>query len=231
MTVAAIPFYAAGLIAVPTGWKRVKGPGIVPGWVKERFTAEDEHGDEQEDHATRQKFEGSEDFVCNNNTNVIPPDLGVLDATVVTGGGVTLTGISIQTETGYAKMTIKYVVFTTTDIAPKRKYTHGITLAACKGPTDFMSGTANTDPVTKLISGSIDISCSPSDDNFDGAGDYFGHEVHSGRISASTVWKGAPTTPAGAGWLNVTQEPDTTPSTHLTITCTGNKKMASVAVV
>ncbi len=216
-------FYATGMLTPGDGWQRTKGTGasMTAAFEKQYAAAVGMYGDRIAGTAHSPQIEFTEEWTCMNNTNVIPVSLGVLVNTCI------LLGLDIDTGTKYATMTVK-ALYTAGLAAPTRVFTHGISLAACFGPTDFLGGTAGTD--AKLMTGKISIQIQgPA--HFAGDGStLIGAQIHSPVINGSTSWKGAaPTTAAGAGWSAVTCKPDTSNDDYLKFDVTGEKDAAATA--
>ena len=216
----AIDFYAAGLLSVPTGFKRIQGPGTTVGYSYQRAVGHDEYGDEQESDLHSVEFAFEEVFESTSDTMTIPPDIGVLDGTV--------TIVSLRVETGLQRLrlTIGGVYYTDSDTAPTRKYTHGVTLSQGFGAVDFMAATAGT---AHVLSGNLTISCEVVP-GFDGSGDYVQHEIHGGKMVAESSWMGKPTTDAAAAWDVTSAKPDRSNTDFYKWDVSGEQGMASAAV-
>lgn len=78
-----------------------------------------------------------------------------------------------------------------------RQAAHGISLSKSFGAVDWLGGTAGS--AATLKSSSCVISCQHKDIP-DGDGENCAGQNHDGRIVATVVWYGVPTTAAGAGW-------------------------------
>jgi hypothetical protein len=216
----AIAFYAAGLFDVPTGFKRIQGPGTDLGFDKQRAVGLDENGDEgaADVHSGEHRFD--EIFESISDTMTLPVDIGILE------NAATMLALRIETAVQRLRLTISGVRFTAdADVAPTRTYTHGITVAAGFGAVAFLGATAGD---AKLISSSINISCEVVP-GFDGDGVYFQHEVHGGKIEVTESWMGKPTTNAGAGYDVTSAKPDRANTAFYKWDVTAVKGMASAA--
>lgn len=216
-------FYATGLFAVPTGCKRVAGVGADVGFEKEIAKALDENGDQQAATVHSEAFAVEETFEAYQDSITLPADLGVESGS----SDVTLLGIRIETGYFAARITLRGVYFATM-VAPSRKYTHGISLAAYFGAVDFMAATAGDN--ANIIASTIDIGCEYAVART-AAGVYVAHQVHSGVITATATWNGIPTNNAGVGWNVTVARPSTSSTTFRQWDVTGDKAMLSTAVV
>lgn len=193
-----------------------EGFGAFAGWEshgtedttsKTRAVATDDKGDEVASHLHDERREVPGNYECNNDTNVIPTDIGDLVNSLI------LTSLSISTAEGRAA-TMALVGHNHANNAHAadpalRKATHGIALAKCFGATDFLGGTAGDN--ASCIEGSVTITCEHADQN-DGDGDHLVGENYGAKIEARSVWAGVPSVVAAAGW-DVTVQTDTDENT------------------
>lgn len=171
-----------------------EGFGAFAGWESQgttdskgqtRAVALDDQGEEAASQLHDEKQEVTSRYVCNNDTNTIPAEIGALV------NGLILTSIAIRTSPdGFAEMTLTGHNHTENAHAESpalKKAAHGITLAKAFGVTDFLGDSDGTND--SAISGEVTISCEHADQN-DGDGDHLVGENHGGKIDAKTEWCG-----------------------------------------
>jgi hypothetical protein len=200
MTDKAVTFGATDGFGTIAGWELQSSSGQL-GY--DRATALNATGDNEAVQLFNAKTEVSATYKCVSNTNTIPADLGAIV------NGYVLTGIDINTTAeDYATMTLTgHNHAANAHASGLRTCTHGITLAACFGATDFLGGTAgDAGDAAAPQSGSISIKCDHVDEN-DATGGHFCGENHNAVIEAKTTWLGSPAVTAAKGW-DVTSTPD-----------------------
>ena len=214
-----ITFGAAASFGAQTGWNENSSGVNV---ASDRGVSLDEIGNEAASQLHNERTEVSTNYAsAATAAPTIPATLGAIVNSLV------LTGISVQTSgTGFATMTL--TGHNHTDNAhgaspALASVAHGISISAGWGGEDFLGGTAGDNAAVE--SSSLDITCEHTD--VTGAtGNHLVGDNHGPKISATTVWNGAPASPVGEGWDKVSVATETTNQGFLKTTVTAEKSLA-----
>lgn len=217
----AITFGSASIFGTIAGWN---AQGKSSAIQQQRSSALDELGNVVASSLHTDITEVSQPFMCNNDTNTIPADIGAL-----MNSAWILTGINISTSnTSYAQMTLSGHNHTNATHAASpalNKVAHTIAVSKAFGCTDFLGGTAGA--AAAPVSSSCNITCSHQDE-YDEDGDHIVGDNYNCQIQAETTWVGVPSVTAAAGWdvTSVTTTDENTGFVKTVVTGTKNLVMA-----
>jgi hypothetical protein len=189
-----------------------EGFGAFAGWEaqntddatnKTRAVALDDQGEEVASKLHDEKQEVTSVYVCNNDTNTVPTEIGALV------NGLILTSIAFNsTPDGYVKMTLtghNHAANAHAASPALKKAAHGITVPKAFGVTDFLGDSDGAND--SAISGDVTISCEHADQN-DKDGNHLVGENHGGKIEAKTAYCGDHTVVATGFDVTVKSEAD-----------------------
>lgn len=154
--------------------------------------------------------------------SILPANIGALTNSLI------LTGIDVSTSaTGFATLSLSghnHTANPHTSSHALKSVAHGIATPVGFGAVDFLGGTAGLN--ADVESSTLSISCEHVDVEAH-TGNHLVGENYDPKVTATTVWNGAPTTAAATGtWDKVSVVTETTNSGHLKTTVTGEKALS-----
>ena len=203
-----------------TGWNEQSSSSSV---ISDRARTLDKDGNQAASTIYNERTEVTTSYEANATASVsiLPASIGdLVNSLIVTGIDVTTSATAFATLslTGHNHTDNAH-----TSSPALNKAAHAITDTVGFGAVDFLGGTAGAN--ADIESSTLSISCEHSDVEAKD-GKHLVGENYDGKIVATTVWNGVPTTASAAGWDKVSTVTETTNTGHLKTTVTGEKAIS-----